>query len=84
MGVKTAISLDDELFQKVEAISKELQISRSRLFALAVREFIARHENLNLVQAINLAYDDEESDSGEKILRDSMRSKQRDLVEGQW
>jgi metal-responsive CopG/Arc/MetJ family transcriptional regulator len=84
MGVKTAISLDDELFQKVEAISKELQISRSRLFALAVREFIARHENLNLLQAINLAYDDEESDSGEKILRDSMRSKQRDLVEGQW
>jgi metal-responsive CopG/Arc/MetJ family transcriptional regulator len=84
MGVKTAISLDDELFQKIEAISKELQISRSRLFALAVREFIARHENLNLLQAINLAYDDEESDSGEKILRDSMRSKQRDLVEGQW
>ncbi|RPI78874.1 MAG: ribbon-helix-helix domain-containing protein [Desulfobacteraceae bacterium] len=84
MGVKTAISLDDELFQKIEAISKELQISRSRLFALAVQEFIAHHENLQLLHSINLAYDDEKVDSGGKTLQKSMRSKQRNLVEGQW
>ncbi|MBV7334347.1 hypothetical protein KFU94_40155 [Chloroflexi bacterium TSY] len=58
MTVKTAISLEDSLFEKVEALMKELQISRSRLFALAVQEFIERHENRRLLAALNAAYDD--------------------------
>ena len=40
--VKTAISIPDELFRQVELCSRRLKVSRSRLFADAVREYLAR------------------------------------------
>lgn len=40
--MKTAISIPDELFREVEACSRRLKLSRSRLFATAVREYLAR------------------------------------------
>jgi predicted transcriptional regulator len=42
-GMKTAISIPDDLFREVEACSRRLKLSRSRLFAAAAREFLARH-----------------------------------------
>ena len=41
--VKTAISIPDELFREVEACSRRLRVSRSRLFATAAREYLVRH-----------------------------------------
>jgi hypothetical protein len=40
--VKTAISIPDELFHEVERCSRRLRVSRSRLFADAAREYLAR------------------------------------------
>ena len=50
MTVKTAISVDETLFEKVETLAQELSISRSRLFALAAQEFIEKHENQQALQ----------------------------------
>jgi metal-responsive CopG/Arc/MetJ family transcriptional regulator len=41
--MKTAISIPDDLFRAVEACSRRLKLSRSRLFASAAREYLARH-----------------------------------------
>jgi antitoxin MazE6 len=41
--MKTAISIPDDLFREVEACSRRLKLSRSRLFATAAREYLARH-----------------------------------------
>jgi len=41
--MKTAISIPDELFHEVELCSRRLKVSRSRLFAVAAREYLARH-----------------------------------------
>lgn len=43
MDMKTAISIPDELFRQVEASSRRLKLSRSRFFAAAAREYLARH-----------------------------------------
>ena len=48
---------------------------------LAAEEFIQRHENRELLEAINIAYDDS-SDTEEEMLRQKMRHKHRRLVEG--
>ena len=53
--VKTAISLHKALFEQVEALAHEMQISRSRLFVLAVEKFIHHHENQRLLERINTA-----------------------------
>ena len=82
-NVKTAISLQQSLFEQVDALAQEMQISRSRLFALAAEEFIQHHQNQKLLEAINDAYADL-PDVGEQSLRHKMRQQHRQLVEGQW
>jgi metal-responsive CopG/Arc/MetJ family transcriptional regulator len=79
-NVKTAISLQQSLFEQVEALAQELQISRSRLFVLAVEAFIQRYQNQKLLEAINEAYDDL-PDAEEESLRKKMRQQHRQLVE---
>ena len=39
-GVKTAISLPDELFQAAEEAARKLGLSRSALYARAIREYL--------------------------------------------
>ncbi len=82
-NVKTAISIPESLFEQVEMLARQAQISRSRLFVLAVEEFVRRHENQELLKAINAAYEDLPS-AEEQVYRQRMRQKHRNLVEGQW
>lgn len=41
--MKTAISIPDDLFHEIDACSRRLRVSRSRLIASAAREYLARH-----------------------------------------
>ena len=52
-SVKTAISIQELLFEQVDALASELNISRSRIFVLAVEEFIERYNNRQLLDEIN-------------------------------
>jgi hypothetical protein len=81
-NIKTAISIQRPLFNEAEALAHELKISRSGLFALAVKEFIHRHKNQRMLQAINDAYADI-SDS-EEALNSHRRSKHYNMVKDQW
>jgi metal-responsive CopG/Arc/MetJ family transcriptional regulator len=82
-NIKTAISIQERLFEQADALAREMNISRSRLFALALQEFIQRYQNQKLLDEINSAYKGE-LDPGEAIRLHSMRRRQRYLVEGEW
>ncbi len=56
--VKTAISLDQNLFEKVNNFAEELHISRSRLFVLAIEDYLKNKENQIFLEQINQAYTD--------------------------
>jgi hypothetical protein len=56
--VKTAISINEELFREVEAWAGKLEISRSQLFARAVEEYIRDRENEELLRRLNEAHAD--------------------------
>ncbi len=81
-SIKTAISLQKSLLEQVDALARELDISRSRLFVLAAEEFMQRHENLKLLEKINAAYDDSPDPEEQAVLR-GMRNQHRRLVEEQ-
>ena len=81
-NIKTAISMEKPIFDKVNDLAKNLNISRSRLFVIAAQEFIQRHNNLKLLQAINDAYDDL-PDVDTKIV-DKMRRRHLKMVKNQW
>jgi len=81
-NIKTAISLQKSLFDQVEALADEMKIPRSRVFALAVEDFVRRHQSRRLLERINAAYEDTR-DPTEATLR-RLRRHHRRIVEGEW
>lgn len=82
-SVKTAISLEKTLFEQIDELAKEMQVSRSRLFGLAAREFLARYENQKLLEAINHAYADMPTAEEDELLAE-MRKRHAEAVKDQW
>jgi metal-responsive CopG/Arc/MetJ family transcriptional regulator len=81
--VKTAISIQESLFEQAEALARQMKISRSRLFVLALEDYIRRQQDRELLAQINAAYADE-PDIAERTLRRKMRSTHRRIVEEEW
>lgn len=79
-SVKTAVSLDEALFEEVESAATEMGIPRSQLFAIALEEFLARRQNQKLLKELDEAYG-EDPDPEESRLRGAMRRKQRRILE---
>jgi metal-responsive CopG/Arc/MetJ family transcriptional regulator len=51
MFMKTAVSVPDELFRQAEAEAKKLRISRSKLYASALSEFLDRKRSKSITRA---------------------------------
>jgi len=82
-SIKTAISIEKSLFTQANALARKMKVSRSRLFVLALEDFIREQENRELLEKINAVYADE-PDESEKEMRRKMRKSHHRLVEGQW
>ena len=42
-GMKTAVSIPDDVFAQVERLARKARKSRSEVFSAALREYVARH-----------------------------------------
>jgi metal-responsive CopG/Arc/MetJ family transcriptional regulator len=82
-NIKTAISIEKPLFDEIDALAEEMEVSRSSVFSMAAREFIQQRKNRKLLESINDACDDA-SDSIETNVTVKMKSKHRQLVIDQW
>lgn len=56
--MKTAVSIPDDVFEKVERFARRAKRSRSEVFSAALREYIARHAPDEVTDAINRATDE--------------------------
>jgi metal-responsive CopG/Arc/MetJ family transcriptional regulator len=56
--MKTAVSIPDELFDEAEALASRLRTSRSRLYATALAEYVARHGENRITEAMNSVVDE--------------------------
>ncbi len=81
-NIKTAISIEEPVFEQVNSLAKELNISRSRLFLLAVQEFMQRHRNKELLNSINEAYSDLPDSETDSVAQ--MRPRHYKMVKDQW
>ncbi len=81
--IKTAISLDESLYQQIDTVAHKLKVSRSRLFAMALEDFLRRLENEQLLQEINRTCQDEPVQA-QQALRQGMRRLHRKIVQGEW
>ncbi len=52
-GMKTAVSIPDNVFNDAERLVARFKTSRSELYSRAVAEFIARHDEDSVTQALD-------------------------------
>ncbi len=55
--MKTAVSIPDEIFDKVERLAERERKSRSALYSAALREYVARHAPDEITEAMNRTCD---------------------------
>jgi metal-responsive CopG/Arc/MetJ family transcriptional regulator len=57
--MKTAISLPDDLFEAADALARKLGITRSRLIAEALAEYVAKHRTSRVTERLDAVYANE-------------------------
>lgn len=60
--MKVAVSVPDQVFKEAEKVSKRLRVSRSRLYAQALEEFVQKHQKKGVRAALDEVYEAESSD----------------------
>ncbi|HMN30517.1 MAG TPA: hypothetical protein PKE45_20370 [Caldilineaceae bacterium] len=85
-NVKTAISIQEPLFQKVEQLATAMHVSRSRLFTLAIEQYIHNYEKQQMLERLNAGHAGG-VEPEDRLLLDGIRRHQRRLFEkagGEW
>ena len=78
--MKVAVSIPDELFESGEMLSTRLGVSRSRLYATALAEFVAKNRGRKITERLNTVYESEES----RLPRALRRLQSRSLTREPW
>ena len=82
-NIKTAISMQESLFEGIETLAHEMHVSRSYLVAMAVRDFLRRQQNQQLLQRLNNAYGNP-PDLEERRYKENVRTRHKKLVRKEW
>ena len=72
--MKVAVSIPEELFESAESLGKRLRVSRSRLYATALSEFLAKHQGRKVTDRLNQLYSTEDSRLDERLGQIQRRS----------
>ena len=60
--MKTAISIDNDLLHQADETEKEMGLTHSKLFAVAVDDFLKRQRALRMLRDLNAVYAGEKTD----------------------
>ena len=58
MGMKTAVSIPDDIFERAERLVSQKQRSRSEVYAAALDEYLARHARDEATETMNRVCDE--------------------------
>lgn len=72
LGMKTAVSVPNEVFERAERLAKRLELSRSELYSRALREYLARHTPDEVTQALDRLSEDLDT-SADDFVREASR-----------
>ena len=81
--IKTAISIDGDIFKEMNLSAKRTHVSRSHLFEIAAAEWLKKGKQKEIIAQINRAVENDQISAEEKRHFEAMRRHQRKLVEGQ-
>lgn len=78
--MKTAISVPDPVFTSADALAKRLGISRSRLYATALAEYVAKFQATKVTERLDTVYGKE----GSRLESRLARAQGRALKHSEW
>lgn len=76
--MKTAISLPDTLFKQAEATARKLKVTRSQLYASAIKEFLDRRKADAITEKLNEVYSREPAEIDPALYRAQLRAIEKD------
>lgn len=71
--MKTAVSIPDDVLEKVERFARCAKRSRSEVFSAALKEYVARHSPDEVTEAINRVCDQLGDQSDEFVSAAALR-----------
>ncbi|MEO8223528.1 MAG: ChpI protein [Gammaproteobacteria bacterium] len=78
--MKTAVSVPDPVFASADALAKRLGISRSRLYATALAEYVAKFQAARISERLDAVYAREGSRVDPKVAG----AQRRTLKDSEW
>ena len=76
--MKTAISLPDDLFKSGDSLAKRMGMSRSELYARALREYLERHDHDRVTAQLDAVCAEVDSRLAPEFARAARRVVERD------
>ncbi|MYH61509.1 MAG: ribbon-helix-helix protein, CopG family [Caldilineaceae bacterium SB0675_bin_29] len=84
MTVKIEVSLSSTLFEEVESLARELEMSRSELLSAAVQEFIERSETRRMMAALNEVHGEPPDEEERATMRQMLELHRKTLRDDAW
>ena len=80
LGMKTAISIPDDVYEEAEITARHLGLARSQLYTQAIKEFIERYDRDRITKKLDSLYSAEEpgNDHSLQVGVDALRENTRD------
>jgi metal-responsive CopG/Arc/MetJ family transcriptional regulator len=81
--MRTSIIVKKAVLENADACARRMKISRSRLFSMALEEYIQRQQNRELLEKFNAAYAGD-PDPEEQMLLEKYLKIRGELLESEW
>ncbi len=72
--MKTAVSIPDKVFRSADSLAKRLGVSRSKLYATALADFLSRHQGQQVKERLDAIYGKEDSALDRGIVKLQVKS----------
>ena len=82
--MKTAVSIPTPLYTAAEAAAAELGVSRSALYARALRRYLARYRQIGVTKRLDAVYGEETASADRALLRAQRARLKRDAGPAGW
>jgi metal-responsive CopG/Arc/MetJ family transcriptional regulator len=77
-GMKTAISLPDDLYTRAERVAEQLNMNRSQLYATALHDYLETHDPASITAVFNKIYAAESSELDPALMQMALLSQDED------
>ena len=82
--MKIAVSLDDQLMVDADRVAREMDVSRSRLFSLALESYLENFKRERILEQLNQVYTNETEPEQKSVIRQMKEKVGSSTIRERW